>query len=64
MCLAPEKHWGNYMVVKMMDLRKQQLRELFFNEVVIMHDYQHLNVLKMYKSYLVIEELWVLVEFL
>uniref|UniRef100_A0A8C9BKC1 non-specific serine/threonine protein kinase n=1 Tax=Phocoena sinus TaxID=42100 RepID=A0A8C9BKC1_PHOSS len=63
-CLAREKHSGRQVAVKMMDLRKQQRRELLFNEVVIMRDYQHLNVVEMYKSYLVGEELWVLMEFL
>ena len=33
-------------------------------QVVIMRDYQHLNVVEMYKSFLVGEELWVLMEFL
>lgn len=33
-------------------------------QVVIMRDYQHLNVVEMYKSYLVGDELWVLMEFL
>ncbi|CAJ0967882.1 unnamed protein product [Ranitomeya imitator] len=47
----------------MMDLRKQQRRELLFNEVVIMRDYQHANVVEMYKSYLVGEELWVMMEY-
>ncbi|XP_042543693.1 serine/threonine-protein kinase PAK 6 [Dipodomys spectabilis] len=63
-CLARETHSGRQVAVKMMDLRKQQRRELLFNEVVIMRDYQHLNVVEMYKSYLVGEELWVLMEFL
>uniref|UniRef100_A0A2K5DG82 non-specific serine/threonine protein kinase n=1 Tax=Aotus nancymaae TaxID=37293 RepID=A0A2K5DG82_AOTNA len=63
-CLAREKHSGRQVAVKMMDLRKQQRRELLFNEVVIMRDYQHVNVVEMYKSYLVGEELWVLMEFL
>ncbi|KAM5235304.1 serine/threonine-protein kinase PAK 6 isoform 2-T2 [Ctenodactylus gundi] len=63
-CLAREKHSGRQVAVKMMDLRKQQRRELLFNEVVIMRDYQHINVVEMYKSYLVGEELWVLMEFL
>lgn len=35
-----------------------------YPQVVIMRDYQHLNVVEMYKSYLVGEELWVLMEFL
>ncbi|XP_004712758.1 serine/threonine-protein kinase PAK 6 [Echinops telfairi] len=63
-CLARERHSGRQVAVKMMDLRKQQRRELLFNEVVIMRDYQHVNVVEMYKSYLVGEELWVLMEFL
>ncbi|CAM5151332.1 unnamed protein product [Natator depressus] len=63
-CIAREKHSGRQVAVKMMDLRKQQRRELLFNEVVIMRDYQHINVVEMYKSYLVGEELWVLMEFL
>ncbi|KAM8920978.1 serine/threonine-protein kinase PAK 6 [Pelodytes ibericus] len=62
-CIAREKHSGRQVAVKMMDLRKQQRRELLFNEVVIMRDYQHANVVEMYKSYLVGEELWVLMEF-
>ncbi|XP_044292427.1 serine/threonine-protein kinase PAK 6 isoform X2 [Varanus komodoensis] len=63
-CIAREKHSGRQVAVKMMDLRKQQRRELLFNEVVIMRDYQHDNVVEMYKSYLVGDELWVLMEFL
>ncbi|XP_069493621.1 serine/threonine-protein kinase PAK 6 [Ambystoma mexicanum] len=63
-CIAVEKQSGRQVAVKMMDLRKQQRRELLFNEVVIMRDYRHINVVEMYKSYLVGEELWVLMEFL
>ncbi|XP_038597146.1 serine/threonine-protein kinase PAK 6 isoform X2 [Tachyglossus aculeatus] len=63
-CLARERQSGRHVAVKMMDLRRQQRRELLFNEVVIMRDYQHLNVVEMYKSFLVGEELWVLMEFL
>lgn len=32
-CIAREKHSGKQVAVKMMDLRKQQRRELLFNEV-------------------------------
>lgn len=62
-CIAREKHSGRQVAVKMMDLRKQQRRELLFNEVVIMRDYQHSSVVEMYKSYLVGEELWVMMEY-
>lgn len=33
MCIASEKHSGKQVAVKKMDLRKQQRRELLFNEV-------------------------------
>lgn len=63
-CIAREKHSGRQVAVKMMDLRKQQRRELLFNEVVIMRDYRHQNVVEMYRSALVEEELWVIMEYL
>ncbi|XP_051951605.1 serine/threonine-protein kinase PAK 5 isoform X2 [Xyrauchen texanus] len=63
-CIATEKHNGKQVAVKKMDLRKQQRRELLFNEVVIMRDYHHENVVDMYNSYLVGDELWVVMEFL
>ncbi|XP_077096362.1 serine/threonine-protein kinase PAK 6b [Siphateles boraxobius] len=63
-CIAREKLSGRQVAVKMMDLRKQQRRELLFNEVVIMRDYSHKNVVEMYKSALVGEELWVIMEYL
>ncbi|XP_026115554.1 serine/threonine-protein kinase PAK 6b [Carassius auratus] len=63
-CIAREKHSGRQVAVKMMDVRKQQRRELLFNEVVIMRDYRHKNVVEMFKSALVGEELWVIMEYL
>ncbi|XP_028252639.1 serine/threonine-protein kinase PAK 6b isoform X2 [Parambassis ranga] len=63
-CIARERQSGRQVAVKMMDLRKQQRRELLFNEVVIMRDYQHQNVVEMYRSALVEEELWVIMEYL
>ncbi|XP_055720531.1 serine/threonine-protein kinase PAK 6-like isoform X2 [Salvelinus fontinalis] len=63
-CIAWEKHSGRQVAVKMMDLRRQQRRELLFNEVVIMRDYQHRNVVEMFKSALVEEELWVIMEYI
>lgn len=52
------------MAVKKMDLRKQQRRELLFNEVVIMRDYHHPNIVETYSSFLVDDELWVVMEYL
>lgn len=50
--------------IKKMDLRKQQRRELLFNEVVIMRDYKHKNIVEMFGSFLVDDELWVVMEYL
>ncbi|XP_060530835.1 serine/threonine-protein kinase PAK mbt [Cylas formicarius] len=63
-CIANDKSTGRQVAVKKMDLRKQQRRELLFNEVVIMRDYQHPNIVEMFDSYLVNDELWVVMEFL
>ncbi|XP_067847064.1 serine/threonine-protein kinase PAK 4-like [Heptranchias perlo] len=63
-CVATEKHTGRKVAVKRMDLRTQQRRELLFNEVVIMRDYHHDNVVEMYSSHLVGDELWVVMELL
>ncbi|CAN7999516.1 unnamed protein product [Ixodes hexagonus] len=63
-CIATEKPSGRQVAVKKMDLRKQQRRELLFNEVVIMRDYHHPNIVEMHDSFLVGDELWVVMEFL
>uniref|UniRef100_A0A8D0GW37 non-specific serine/threonine protein kinase n=1 Tax=Sphenodon punctatus TaxID=8508 RepID=A0A8D0GW37_SPHPU len=64
-CIATVKSTGKLVAVKKMDLRKQQRRELLFNEVSWGGgDYQHENVVEMYNSYLVGDELWVVMEFL
>lgn len=63
-CLAKEKSTNRQVAVKKMDLRKQQRRELLFNEVVIMRDYHHPNIVKMFSSHLIDDELWVIMEFL
>lgn len=55
---------NNLVAIKKMNLHKQQRRELLFNEVVIMRDYKHKNVVEMYGSYLVDDELWVVMEYL
>lgn len=55
---------GKRVAVKQMDLKKQQRRELLFNEVCIMRDYHHPNIVNMYDSFLVGDELWVVMEYL
>ena len=50
-CIATERNSLKQVAVKRMDLRKQQRRELLFNEVVIMRDYHHSNIVEMYDRY-------------
>ena len=52
------------MALKLMNLHKQQRRELLFNEVVIMREHQHENIVKMLESFLVGDELWVAMEYI
>jgi len=63
-CLATDSKSGLDVAVKKMHLHKQQRRELLFNEVVIMRDYHHPNIVDMYSSFLVENELWVVMEYL
>ncbi|XP_067680369.1 serine/threonine-protein kinase PAK 4-like isoform X2 [Haliotis asinina] len=63
-CIANDRSRAQQVAVKKMDLRKQQRRELLFNEVVVMRDYHHPNIVDMYNSYLVLDELWVVMEFM
>uniref|UniRef100_A0A0N5AZR1 non-specific serine/threonine protein kinase n=1 Tax=Syphacia muris TaxID=451379 RepID=A0A0N5AZR1_9BILA len=55
---------GCRVAIKVMDILKQQRRELLFNEVMIMRDYEHKNIVKMFGSYLIGNELWVIMEYM
>ncbi|KAI1720500.1 protein kinase domain-containing protein [Ditylenchus destructor] len=51
--------------VKCMDVWKQQRRELLFNEVLVMRDRRHTNLVEVFGSYLVNDRtLWVIMEFM
>ncbi|KAI1719649.1 protein kinase domain-containing protein [Ditylenchus destructor] len=51
--------------VKCMDVWKQQRRELLFNEVLVMRDRRHTNLVETFGSYLVNDRtLWVIMEFM
>lgn len=45
-------------------MNTRSLLSAFVLQVVIMRDYHHENVVDMYNSYLVGDELWVVMEFL
>ncbi|KAA3679165.1 p21-activated kinase 5 [Paragonimus westermani] len=63
-CLMRQRSTGCYVAVKKMNIFKQQRRELLFNEVMIMRQYRHPNIVEMYSSHLVMNELWVVMEYL
>ena len=50
--------------IKVMNLDNQQRRELLINEVTIMKELRHENIVQMYDAYLVDNELWVVMQYL
>lgn len=62
--LSTERETDRRVAIKKMDLTKQQRRELLINEVATMKYYKHPNIVKMYNSYLVNDELWLVLEYL
>lgn len=62
--LCMEVDTGRQVAIKKMDLTKQQRRELLINEVATMKYYKHPNIVKMFNSYLVGDELWLALEYL
>jgi len=63
-CIADDVNRKQKVAIKQMNLKKQQRRELLFNEVVIMRDYHHQNIVNMLDAHLVEDELWVVMEYL
>ena len=57
-----DKRTGTKVAIKQIDLGQQPRKELIVNEVVIMKDTKHENIVKYYDSYLVGNELWVVME--
>lgn len=67
--ICPEWTWRSQWYLScVMNTFKHKLKEMLFFlwllQVVIMRDYHHENVVEMYNSYLVGDELWVVMEFL
>ncbi|GMT08872.1 hypothetical protein PFISCL1PPCAC_169 [Pristionchus fissidentatus] len=50
--------------VKKMNIRKQQRRELMFNEVAIMREFSHPHIVRLFSSHLVADELWLVMEYM
>lgn len=47
-----------------MNIWKQQRRELLFNEILVMRNLRHKNFVEIYNTFLVGDELWVLMEYM
>lgn len=60
----PRPHWHQVLYVAGYPPSQPSLTPVPPMQVVIMRDYQHENVVEMYNSYLVGDELWVVMEFL
>lgn len=50
--------------IKQMNLKDQPKKELIINEILVMRENKHANIVNYLDSYLVSEELWVVMEYL
>jgi serine/threonine protein kinase len=50
--------------IKQMNLEQQPKKELIINEILVMRESQHKNIVNFIDSYLVNAELWVIMEFM
>ncbi|OXU28295.1 hypothetical protein TSAR_016659, partial [Trichomalopsis sarcophagae] len=61
---AIESSTGMEVAIKQMNLSQQPKKELIINEILVMRENKHPNVVNYLDSYLVGEELWVVMEYL
>ncbi|KAJ3657172.1 hypothetical protein Zmor_016192 [Zophobas morio] len=61
---AMETSTGVEVAIKQMNLSQQPKKELIINEILVMRENKHGNVVNYLDSYLVNEELWVVMEYL
>lgn len=61
---AIESSTGTEVAIKRMNLSQQPKKELIINEILVMRENKHPNVVNYLDSYLVNEELWVVMEYL
>ncbi|XP_076454091.1 serine/threonine-protein kinase PAK 2-like [Babylonia areolata] len=62
--IALEVATGREVAIKTMNLSQQPKKELIINEILVMRENQNPNIVNYLDSYLVGEELWVVMEFL
>lgn len=62
--IAMEVATGREVAIKTMNLSQQPKKELIINEILVMREHQNPNIVNFLDSYLVGEELWVVMEYL
>ena len=63
-CEASNVYTGELVAIKKMDLDHQPKKELIITEIEVMHESQHPNIVNYIESFLVGNELWVIMEYL
>ena len=61
---ATETSTGAEVAIKQMNLAQQPKKELIINEILVMRENKHPNIVNYLDSYLVTDELWVVMEYL
>ena len=61
---AMELSSGNEVAIKQMNLASQPKKELIINEIIVMKENKQANIVNYLDSYLVTDELWVVMEYL
>lgn len=64
MYIAVEIATGQEVAIKQMKLAQQPKKDLIINEIMVMKEHKHANVVNYKDSYLVDDELWVVMEYL
>ena len=63
-CEASNVYTSELVAIKKMDLDHQPKKELIITEIEVMHESQHPNIVNYIESFLVGNELWVIMEYL
>lgn len=61
---ATRVHDNQLVAVKQMNLEQQPKKELIINEILVMRESQHKNIVNFIDSYLMNAELWVVMEYM
>lgn len=62
--VAKTKKGKNVVAIKRMDLNHQPKKDLIINEIIVMREANHPNIVNFIDSYLVKDELWVVMEYM